>query len=120
MSSIGDSLDLAASDLTGASYDSIDVATVDPNPSVDQSVSGGDGGASAVSDIANAVGKWGTVIGSIVSNTPIVAAQTKTGQIVPVGSRGSTVYGARPMGSNLVLVLVVVVGGVILFSMAKK
>jgi hypothetical protein len=96
----------------------IDMSTVDPNPSVDQSIDGTDGGASQFSDVANVIGKWGSVIGSVLTNTPIVAAQTTSGAIVPIGARGSTVAGG--MSSNTKLLLVAAVVGVVVYVLVKK
>lgn len=109
----------ALGDLSGSdSLDSIDLSTVDPNPSVDQSVQGTDGGAASFSDIANVVGKWGVTIGSVLTNTPIVAAQTTTGGIVPVGARGSTVAGAGMSSfAKLAIIGLVIVG---VWYIAKK
>lgn len=97
------------------SPDSIDVSSVQPNPSVDQSEQGTDGGAAAFSQIADAVGRWGTVIGSIVSNTPIAAAQTRTGDVVPIGAYGSSVPYVSPgpmPGTMKLLIALVLVGGI--------
>ena len=98
--------------------DGIDMSTVDPNPSVDQSIGGTDGGAAQFSDIANVIGKWGVTIGSVITNTPIVAAQTTSGAIVPIGARGSSLSGS--MNPNTKLLLVAGVIGLAVYLLVKK
>ncbi len=88
-------------------YGGIDLSTVDPNPTVDDTVYGGDGGAADLSNVANTVGQWGAVIGSIVSNTPITSAQTRTGNYVPIGAYGSQI---RQPGPNWMVIGIVVLG----------
>lgn len=66
-----------------------DLSTVNPNPSIDDTVNGGDGGAADLSNIANSAMQWGSVIGSIVSNTPITAAQTRSGDFQTIGPLGT-------------------------------
>ncbi len=69
--------------------DSIDLSTVNPNPTIDDTVQGGDGGAADLSNIANSAMQWGSVIGSIVTNTPITSAQTRSGSFQTIGPVGT-------------------------------
>lgn len=77
----------------------IDMSTVDPNVTIDQTADGGDGGASSFSDLANSVGRWGAVIGSIVTNKPIAV----NAQGVPVGAVGTK----TPMSQSNKTILIV-------------
>jgi hypothetical protein len=96
------------------SYDAIDLSTSNPNLSIDDTVNGGDGGAADLANVAGSIAQWGSVIGSIVTNTPITAAQNRNGSfqtIGPVGTRlapspiNYTVIGLIAVGA-LVFVLV--------------
>ena len=97
--------------------DSIDLSTVNPNPTIDDTVNGGDGGAADLSNIAATAAQCGSVIGSIVTNTPITAAQTRSGNYQTIGPVGTqiapnpinwTVIGLAAVAA---VVLVVIVGG---------
>jgi hypothetical protein len=78
------------------------MSTVKPNASAGQSVSGGCGGASCVSNALNAIGKWGTAITGIATGKAVNAGG------VAVGAAGSqSVSGFN--GTTLVIILVVVV-----------
>lgn len=97
----------------GGGLDTIDLSTVDPNPAIDQSIDGTDGGASNAMDIANTVGQWGAVIGSIVTNHPITSVQTRSGAIVPTGVTGGRIIPSSSSSSLLVIVLALFGVGVI-------
>jgi hypothetical protein len=58
---------------------------------MDETVNGGDGGAADLLNNANSAMQWGSVIGSIVTNTPITAAQTRSGGFQTIGPAGTTV-----------------------------
>ena len=92
--------------------DQIDLSTVDPNPTVDDTVSGGDGGAADLANVASSVAQWGSVIGSIVSNTPIAAARTRSGEYRTIGAVGSQVQ--APQVINWTAIALVVVAGVVI------
>ena len=73
------------------SFLGIDLSSVNPNPTIDDTVNGGDGGAGDFSNIANTAMQWGSVIGSIVSDTPITSAQTRSGNFQTIGPVGTTI-----------------------------
>lgn len=68
-----------------------DLSTVNPNPTIDDTVNGGDGGAADFSNMANSAMQWGSVIGSIVTNTPITAARNSNGQFQTIGPVGTQI-----------------------------
>ena len=96
---------------------SIDLSTVDPNPTVDDTVQGGDGGAADLSNVLNTAASWGSVIGSIASNVPITAAQTRSGSFQTIGAVGSTV---APSPVNYTYIGLAVVAAVVLVVLMQK
>src|SRR5260221_14336110 len=91
----------------GACCCSIAMNTVDPNPSVSQSVCccNGDGGASNLSSAINAVGRWGTVLLATSQGKPVQAGK------IAVGARGSTSVRGMQGGSLLLIIIVIVAAG---------
>src|SRR5712671_5282804 len=79
----------------------LSMSTSNPNPSVNQSVGGNDGGASDVAATLNAVGKWGTALTGILTGRPV--ATTQTG--VAVGAKNST--GFRQSSSSGIIFIVI-------------
>ena len=63
----------------------LSMSTVQPDPSVDQTANGTDGGAANLASILNSIGRWGTTITSVVTGKPVQT--TTTG--VPIGAPGS-------------------------------
>lgn len=90
------------------------MSTNNPNPSVSQSVNGGDGGASCLSSSLNAIGKWGVALTGILQGRPV--ATNNTG--VAVGARGQN--GLPGQKSTQSLVVIVLVIGVVLFVLLRK
>jgi hypothetical protein len=96
-------------------YSAIDMSTVNPNLTMDDTVNGGDGGAADLANVASSVAQWGSVIGSIVTNTPITAAQTRSGTFQTIGPLGTqlapspinwTLIGLFALGAVVLLVVV--------------
>ena len=96
---------------------SIDLSTVDPKPTVYDTVQGGDGGAADLSNILNTAASWGSVIGSIASNTPITAAQTRSGNFQTIGAVGSQV---APTPINYTYIGLAVVAAVVIVVMMRR
>lgn len=90
-----------------------DLSTVNPNPTIDDTVNGGDGGAADLLNVANSAMQWGSVIGSIVTNTPITAAQSRSGQFQTIGPAGTQIAPA-PSPINWTAIGLAVVGAVVL------
>jgi hypothetical protein len=90
---------------------SLSMSTVNPNPSACQSVSGGCGGASALSNTLNAIGKWGTVLTASLQGKPVAA--NKSG--VAVGARGATGLSGS-LSPNAMLLIVLIIGGLIFLA----
>ena len=91
-------------------YDSIDMSTSNPNPSMDDTVNGGDGGAADLANVASSIAQWGSVIGSIVSNTPITSAQTRSGNFQTIGPLGTRI---APSPINYTVIGLVAVGALV-------
>lgn len=89
-----------------------DLSTVNPNPTIDDTVNGGDGGAADLLNTANSAMQWGSVIGSIVTNTPITAAQTRSGSFQTIGPLGTQIAPTSPI--NWTAIGLAVVGAVVL------
>lgn len=88
-----------------------DLSTVNPNPTIDDTVNGGDGGAADLLNTANSAMQWGSVIGSIVTNTPITAAQTRSGQFQTIGPAGTMI---APSSINWTAIGLAVVAGIVI------
>ncbi len=92
----------------------LSMSVSNPNPSVCQSISGRDGGASCISSSLNAIGRWGTALTGVLQGKAV--ATNKSG--VAVGARGaSNLTGGMSSTSLLLIVLVV---GVIIFAVTRK
>jgi hypothetical protein len=89
------------------------MSSVNPNPSVNQSVCGSDGGASNLACTLNAIGKWGTILTGVAQGKAVSG-----GGGVQVGAKGSTTLGS--VSSSNTLILIVVVAAVLLFIAMRK
>jgi len=98
------------------SFLGIDLSSVNPNPSMDDTVNGGDGGAADLSNIANSAMQWGSVIGSIVSDTPITSAQTRSGNFQTIGPVGTRI---APSPINWTWIGIAVVGGIVIVALVR-
>ena len=91
----------------------LSMSTVNVNPSANQSVCGGDGGAGSLSSALNAIGKWGTALTGVMQGK---AVQTgKSG--VAVGAKGATGFGATMSPNSMLLILIIV--GVLIFMATR-
>lgn len=102
------------------SADDVSLASVDPNPSNDQGISG-DGGASDFSTAVNAVGAWGSEIASVITGHAVQAVVTPNGGVRPIGAAGSTVKNTNT--SQLLVIGVGILAAVALLhvmSQSKK
>jgi hypothetical protein len=90
------------------------MSTVNPNPTTCQSIAGKDGGASCVSNVLNAVGKWGTALTGILQGKPV--ATSKTG--VAVGAKGSTGFSNTLTPGTMLLILAVI--GILIYIATRK
>lgn len=97
--------------------DSIDMSVSNPNPTIDDTVQGGDGGAGDLSNVLNTAASWGSVIGSIVTNVPITAAQTRSGNFQPIGAVGSQV---APNPINYTYVALAVVAAIVIVVLVQR
>lgn len=99
----------------GVAGSNLSLASVVPNPAVNQGVSGSDGGASGVMDIINSIGRWGSVITSQVSGRPV--ATTPGG--IPVGAPGSGPAAAAGVVAPNGLIWLLAFGAIILLLVRK-
>ena len=89
------------------------MSTSQPNASVNQSVGDGNcGGAGALSQTLNAIGKWGTVLTATVQGKPVQSGSTI------IGARGATLLPGK-MGSGTII-LIIVIAGILLFVATRK
>lgn len=83
---------------------SLAMNTVNPNATEcqNQCCCSGDGGASALSNGINAVGRWGTVLLATAQDKPVASGKTA------VGAKGATALPGNMSGGMLILVLVII------------
>ena len=93
----------------------LSLGSVEPNPSVDQTDNGTDGGAGNLMGIINTIGRWGTTITSVASGRPV--ATTTQGQPIGAPGSGSRAAANQPSMSGI---LVLLAFGAIILLLIKR
>ena len=90
----------------------LSMATSTPNPSVPQSGScvSGDGGAGALSNILNTVGKWGTAVTGVVAGSKVQGAAIQANAQTKV---------AQSAISSTTMIVIVIVVALLIWMVAK-
>lgn len=90
----------------------LSMATSTPNPATPQSgcCASGDGGAGALSNVLNTVGKWGTAITGVVAGSKVQAATVQAKATTKVATAGI---------SSVTMIVVVIVVALLIYMVAK-